>query len=107
MMNLTRGETFTAEVTLDTAPEEMENLTLSIVQDGRTVVHREKTDAEQNEDGRSVSFRFTGAETAALRAGVPAFAQARGALRDGEVMKSAVEELCVLDTLGKEDKAWS
>ena len=103
MINMTRGEEMTLEVRLDLEPEEPESLTLTVVQGGRPVVRKEKADAEPDTDEGCVYFGLTGAETALLRAGIPAFAQARCVLPGGSVMKSAVEELCVMDTPGMKE----
>lgn len=103
MINMTRGEEMTLEVRLDMDPEEMESLTLTVVQGGRPFVRREMADAEPDADEGCVYFVLTGAETARLRAGIPAFAQARCTLPGGAVMKSGVEELCVMDTPGMEE----
>jgi hypothetical protein len=103
MINMTRGEEMTLEVRLDMEPEELESLTLTVVQGGRPVVRRKMADAEPNADEGCVYFILTGADTALLRAGIPAFVQARGTLPGGTVMKSAAEELCVMNTLGTEE----
>jgi hypothetical protein len=103
MINMTRGEEMTLEVKLDVEPEETESLTLIVVQGGRPVVRKEKADAEPDPDEGCVYFGLTGAETALLRAGIPAFVQARCTLPGGAVMKSAAEELCVMDTPGMKE----
>ena len=103
MINMTRGEEMTLKVKLDMAPEEMESLTLTVVQGGRPVMRKEMADAEPNTDESCVYFVLMGAETAPLRAGIPAFAQASCTLPGGAVMKSTVEELCVMDTPGMEE----
>ena len=108
MMNLTRGEDFTLELFLDGDPEEYDWLEINIVQDGERVFGRKKADAERSAHGQSAYFAFTGAETSRLRAGTPAFAQARGAFPDGPAMQRAVEEICVLDAFGAgREKPWN
>ena len=108
MMNLTRGEDFELELFLDGDPEEFDWFEVKIVQDGKRMFSRKKEDAERSAGGESVFFTFTGAETACLRAGIPAFARARGAFPDGAVMQSAVEEICVLDAFGAgREKPWN
>ena len=74
MINMTRGEEMTLEVKLDMEPEEMESLTLTVVQGGRPFVRKEMADAEPDTDEGCVYFSLMGAETALLRAGIPAFA---------------------------------
>ena len=105
MMNLTRGEDFVIEVKLDTEPQELESLDVRVVQSGRCVLYRGKGDAVF--DGACACFAFPGSETLRLRAGEPAFGQARSVSADGAA-NSEVEEICVLDTLaaGKE-KPWN
>ena len=103
MMSLTRGEETTLEIKHDMDPEEMESLTLTIVQGGRLAVRKEMADAEPDTDEGCVYFCLTPTETALLRAGIPAFAQARCTLRGGTVLKSTAEEICVMDTLGMEE----
>lgn len=103
MINMTRGEEMTLEVKLDMEPEELERLTLIIVQGGRPVARKEMADAEPDTDEGCVYFVLTGTETALLRAGIPAFAQARCTLTGGALIKSEVEELCVMDTPGAEE----
>ena len=108
MTSLTRGEDFELELFLDGDPDEYDWLEVNIVQDGERVFGRKKEDAERSAGGESVFFTFTGAETACLRAGIPAFARARGAFPDGAVMQSAVEEICVLDAFGAgREKPWN
>lgn len=105
MMNLTRGEAFVIEVTLDTDPQTLESLEMCVVQNGRIVLSRGKSDAEFDDEG--ACFSFTGDDTLRLRAGEPAFAQARSVCAGGAA-NSAAEEICVIDTLaaGKE-RPWS
>ena len=108
MMNLTRGEEFIVELSLDTDPEALESLALSIVQDGKAVLRREKQDAVFDADAVRAYFAFTEAETGRLRAGVPAFARARALLPGGAAMCSGTEEICVLDGFGTEEEgSWS
>ena len=107
MMNLTRGEDFTIEVSLDTEPQELESLDVRVVQNGRCVMHRRKAAAVFDDDGACACFTFTGGATLRLRAGEPAFAQARS-VSAGGAANSEVEEICVLDTLAAEkEKPWN
>ena len=99
MMNMTRNEEFTLELSLDMDLEDLDKLALCVMQNGHTVLRREKEDALPDVVGKRVYFTFTGQETAALKAGDPAFAQARGALPGGAVIHSEVEEISVYDTI--------
>ncbi len=103
MINIPRGVEITVEVTLDMEPEELESLALIVVQGGRSVLRKEMADAEPDAYENCVYFTLAGAETALLRAGIPAFAQAQCAFPGGTMMQSTVEELCVTDTLGMEE----
>ena len=108
MMNLTRGEDFTVEVTLDMGVEEYESLELSIVQNEKRILLKGKADAEPAADGERVYFTFSSFETLHLWAGIPAFARARGTLPGGVVMSSEVEEICVLDPFGAgKEELWN
>lgn len=108
MMNMTRGETFTLEVSLDMDAQALEGLSLRIVQNGRVVLRRELADAVIDTEKRLAVFAFDETETRALRAGDPAFAQARGRLRGGGAVHSGIEEICVIDALcAMEESPWS
>lgn len=108
MMNLTRGEEFTVELSLDADVDAFERLEVCIVQNGERVCGRKTEDAEPDTDGGRAYFTFTGAETMRLRPGIPAFARASGTLPNSTEMHSEVEEICVQDTFGKgREKPWS
>lgn len=100
MMNMTRREPFTIDVSLDCDVNTLQDFVLNISQSGRTVCGKSMRDAVIGEGGRSASMTLTGEETAMFRSSEPAYAQARAVLANGEYMHSEAEEINVVDVLG-------
>ena len=99
MMNLARREPFTIDISFDCGIGELEDFTLSVVQNGKTVLTKSMREALIADDGYSASLMLTGDETAMLRPCDPAWVQVRGDLPNGGEQHSAVYELNVVDVL--------
>lgn len=108
MMSITRGESFTVEISLDTDREALESLELIVIQRGKPILQKNLDDAMFDTDERHAFITLDGEETARFRAGVPAYAQSRATLVGGERLHSEVEEISPVDLLGeREMKAWN
>ena len=100
MMNLTRREPFTIDISLDCDADTLQDFMLYICQSGRSVCGKGLQDAVIGEGGRSASVTLTGEETAMFRSFEPAYAQACAVLANGEHLHSEAEEINVVDVLG-------
>ena len=107
MMNLTRREPFTLDISFDCGVDELEDFVMSVCQNGKPVLTKSKRDALIDDGGHSASMKLSGEETARLQPCDPAWIQVRAVLPDGEEQHSAVYELNVVDVLGvQEVQAW-
>lgn len=108
MMNITRGEPFTVEISLDVDREALESLELIVMQRGKLILQKNLEDAMFDADEKHAFITLDGEETAQFRAGVPAYAQSRATLVGGERLHSEVEEINLTDLLGERKvRAWS
>ena len=107
MMNITRGEPFTIEISFDLDMDALESFEVLVMQHGRTVLRKGMDETVLDRDEKCAFVALTGGETARLRGGEPAWAQTRGTLMDGELLHSETEEINVVDTLSeRKEKPW-
>ena len=104
MMNITRGEAFTIEISLDTDRAALESLELIIMQCRKTILQKSLDDALFDADERHAYITLNSEETALLCSGEPAYAQSRATLVGGEMLHSEVEEINPIDLLGGRKK---
>ena len=101
MMNVTRGESFTIEISFDMDMDALESFEVLVMQNGKTVIRKGMEEALVDRDEKRAYMTLSGKETALLSSGGPAWAQTRGMLIDGETLHSEVEEINAVDTLGE------
>ena len=101
MMNVTRGESFTIEISFDMDMDALEGFEVLVMQNGKTIIRKGMEDALVDRDEKRAYMKLNGEETARLSSGGPAWAQTRGMLIDGETLHSEVEEINAVDTLGE------
>lgn len=99
MMNMTRRESFTLDISFDCDIGELEDFSMSILQNGRSVITKHMRDAVIRDGGCGASIVLPGEETALLHPCEPAWVQVRATLRNGEEQHSEAYEINIVDVL--------
>lgn len=99
MMNATRKEPFTIDISFDCEVETLRDFTLSFLQDGAVVLAKSMRDALLDEELRCAYVTLSGEETARFSPCDPVYAQVRAVLTDGEELHSEAAEINVVDVL--------
>ena len=99
MMNMTRGEPFTVDISFDCEVAALRDFALIFFQRGSPLLTKSMKDAAVDDTGYRASVALSGEETALFQPCDPAWAQVRAVLANGENLHSEAREINIVDVL--------